>query len=196
MAAVLLCLPLRFLWFLHVELLEADDKEWVDEYFDDGEDEEDEEAEAPISGPADDTLLHERHGLTLESMKELAQEAKRVGVMQPHPPPHRDKQAGTLMFQKNSSTGKSRPRAIGFATNEDVRLQKPTVARCPAVKIAYEVSLERPGRVSLCGLRNASFHRCSRWRFQPPQRRHHRQRLSSSMREIRKHPAMMPHSCM
>ena len=85
MAAVLLCLLLAVLVVLTRRAAEADDKEWVDEYFDDGEDEEDEEAEAPISGPADDTPLHERHGLTLESMKELAQEAKRVGVMQATP---------------------------------------------------------------------------------------------------------------
>ena len=37
------------------------------------------------SAVQDDTPLHERHGLTLESMKALAEEAGKVGVMQATP---------------------------------------------------------------------------------------------------------------
>ena len=48
--------------------------------------EDDEEEEAGHSSEVvDDTPLHERHGLTLESMKALAEEAGKVGVMQATP---------------------------------------------------------------------------------------------------------------
>ena len=64
---------------------EVDGDDWVDEVFDEDEDEEDEGDEFVASGPVDDTPLHERHGLTLEAMKKLAQEAASVGVMQATP---------------------------------------------------------------------------------------------------------------
>ena len=56
---------------------------------DEDEDDEDEDDEVEEVGQSsevvDDTPLHERHGLTLESMKALAEEAGKVGVMQATP---------------------------------------------------------------------------------------------------------------
>ena len=85
MAAILLCLLLAVLVVLTRRASEVDGDDWVDEVFDEDEDEEEEGDEFVASGPVDDTPLHERHGLTLEGMKELAQEAARVGVMQATP---------------------------------------------------------------------------------------------------------------
>ena len=86
MAAILLVLLLAVLVTLTRKASKASTEGWVEEAFDDYE--EDEEVEAPQTPSdvlADDTPLHERHGLTLESMAALAQEAGRVGVMQATP---------------------------------------------------------------------------------------------------------------
>lgn len=56
----------------------------MEETFDEDEDDEVEEV-GQSSEVVDDTPLHERHGLTLESMKALAEEAGKVGVMQATP---------------------------------------------------------------------------------------------------------------
>jgi hypothetical protein len=64
---------------------EASEEEWMEETFAEDEDDE-EDSEADLSrAVVDDTPLHERHGLTLESMKSLAEEAGKVGVMQATP---------------------------------------------------------------------------------------------------------------
>ena len=87
MAAVLLFLLLAVLVTLTrkaAEAAQASEDEWMEETFD--EDEGDEEEEVGHSSEVvDDTPLHERHGLTLESMKALAEEAGKVGVMQATP---------------------------------------------------------------------------------------------------------------
>jgi hypothetical protein len=83
MAAVLLLLLLAVLVTLTRKAAQAAE-DWVEEAFDDDE-EEDEEEVVRSSGVEDDTPLHERHGLTLESMKALAEEAGKVGVMQATP---------------------------------------------------------------------------------------------------------------
>ena len=84
MAAVLLFLLLAVLVTLTKKASEASDEAWVEDVFDDDE-EEDEVDQQPGDLVVDDTPLHERHGLTLESMKALAQEAGNVGVMQATP---------------------------------------------------------------------------------------------------------------
>jgi hypothetical protein len=85
MAAVLLCLLLAVLVVLTRKAALVDEEEWLDEVFDEDGDEDDEEEVTIASGPVDETPLHERHGLTLEGIKELAQEAGNVGVMQATP---------------------------------------------------------------------------------------------------------------
>ena len=84
MAAVLLFLLLAVLVTLTRKAAEVSDEEWVEDAF---EDEEDRDDEDEIRGAAvqDETPLHERHGLTLDSMKALAEEAGKVGVMQATP---------------------------------------------------------------------------------------------------------------
>ena len=84
MAAVLLFLLLAVLITLTRKAAEVSEEEWLEDAFDDG-DEDDEEDEITGSAVQDDTPLHERHGLTLESMKALAEEAGKVGVMQATP---------------------------------------------------------------------------------------------------------------
>ena len=84
MAAVLLLLLLAVLITLTRKAAEASDDDWVEDAFEDDEDDEDPEEEG-VAGVVDDTPLHERHGLTLESMKALAEEAGKVGVMQATP---------------------------------------------------------------------------------------------------------------
>jgi hypothetical protein len=64
---------------------EASEEEWVEDAFDDEYEDDDEEEESGGLAVEDKTPLHERHGLTLESMKSLAEEAGRVGVMQATP---------------------------------------------------------------------------------------------------------------
>ena len=83
MAAVLLLLLLAVLVTLTRKAAQAAE-DWVEEAFDDDEDEAEEEV-VRSSGVEDETPLHERHGLTLESMKALAEEAGKVGVMQATP---------------------------------------------------------------------------------------------------------------
>ena len=85
MGAVLLFLLLAVLVTLTRKAAEASDEEWLEEVFDDGDDDEHEEEEVHAPHVVDDTPLHERHGLTLESMKALAEEAGKVGVMQATP---------------------------------------------------------------------------------------------------------------
>lgn len=88
MAAVLLFLLLAVLVTLTrkaAQAAEASEEEWMEETFAEDEDDE-EDSEADLSSAVvDDTPLHERHGLTLESMKSLAEEAGKVGVMQATP---------------------------------------------------------------------------------------------------------------
>ncbi len=84
MAAVLLFLLLAVLVTLTRKAAEVSKEGWVEDAFDD-EDDDDEEDEMLGSAVQDDTPLHERHGLTLESMKALAEEAGKVGVMQATP---------------------------------------------------------------------------------------------------------------
>ena len=87
MAAVLLFLLLAVLVTLTrkaAEAAQASEDEWMEETFDEDEDDEEEEV-GHSSEVDDDTPLHERHGLTLESMKALAEEAGKVGVMQATP---------------------------------------------------------------------------------------------------------------
>jgi len=85
MAAVLLFLLLAVLITLTRKAAEVSKEGWVEDAFDDDGDDEDEEDELRGSAVQDDTPLHERHGLTLESMKALAEEAGKVGVMQATP---------------------------------------------------------------------------------------------------------------
>lgn len=86
MAALLLFLLLAVLVTLSRKAAEVSKEGWVEEAFDEYEDDEEEALEASGSqNIVDDTPLHERHGLTLESMKDLAQEAGKVGVMQATP---------------------------------------------------------------------------------------------------------------
>lgn len=86
MAALLLFLLLAVLVTLSRKAAEVSREGWVEEAFDEYEDDEEEAIEASGSqNIVDDTPLHERHGLTLESMKALAQEAGKVGVMQATP---------------------------------------------------------------------------------------------------------------
>ena len=84
MAALLLGLLLAVLVVLSRKAGEIEKDAWVEDVFDDDEYEDDDE---PVRGDAvvDDTPAYERHGLTLESMKALAQEAAKVGVMQATP---------------------------------------------------------------------------------------------------------------
>ena len=84
MAALLLGLLLAVLVVLSRKAGEVEKDDWVEDVFDDDEYEDDNE---PVRGDAvvDDTPAYERHGLTLESMKALAQEAAKVGVMQATP---------------------------------------------------------------------------------------------------------------
>ena len=84
MAAVLLFLLLAVLITLTRKAAEVSKEGWVEDAFDD-EDDEDEEDEILGRAVQDDTPLHERHGLTLESMRALAEEAGKVGVMQATP---------------------------------------------------------------------------------------------------------------
>jgi len=86
MAAVLLILLLAVLVTLTRKATEAAEEEWLEDAFDeDGYEDDDEEEEIGGLPVVDDTPLHERHGLTLESMKALAEEAGKVGVMQATP---------------------------------------------------------------------------------------------------------------
>ena len=86
MAAILLVLLLAVLVTLTRKASKVSTEGWVEEAFDDYEEDEEEEApQTPSDVLADDTPLHERHGLTLESMAALAEEAGRVGVMQATP---------------------------------------------------------------------------------------------------------------
>ena len=85
MAAVLLFLLLAVLITLTRKAAEVSKEGWVEDAFDADGDDEDEEDELRGSAVQDDTPLHERHGLTLESMKALAEEAGKVGVMQATP---------------------------------------------------------------------------------------------------------------
>lgn len=84
MAALLLGLLLAVLVVLSRKAGEVEPDAWMEDVFDDDEYEDDEEV---VHGESvvDDTPIYERHGLTLESMKELAQEAVKVGVMQATP---------------------------------------------------------------------------------------------------------------
>ena len=83
MAAILLLLLLAVLITLTRKAAEASGDGWIEDEEED--EEEDEDDEFVDSGIADDTPQHERHGLTLESMKALAVEAGNVGVMQATP---------------------------------------------------------------------------------------------------------------
>ncbi len=85
MAAILLILLLAVLVTLTRKAAQVSEDEWVEDAFDDDEDDEEEEEEIGGLPVEDNTPLHERHGLTLESMKALAEEAGRVGVMQATP---------------------------------------------------------------------------------------------------------------
>ena len=87
MAAVLLFLLLAVLVTLTRKAAEVSKEGWVEDAFDAEEDEEDDGEGDELRGETvqDDTPLHERHGLTLESMKALAEEAGKVGVMQATP---------------------------------------------------------------------------------------------------------------
>lgn len=86
MAAILLILLLAVLVTLTRRAAQASDEEWVEDAFDEDEYEDEDEEEESRGLPVDDnTPLHERHGLTLESMKALAEEAGQVGVMQATP---------------------------------------------------------------------------------------------------------------
>lgn len=85
MAALLLGLLLAVLVVLARKAAEVEKEAWMDDVFDD-EEYEDEDEEEPLSaGVVDDTPIHERHGLSDDSMKALAQEAGRLGVMQATP---------------------------------------------------------------------------------------------------------------
>ena len=84
MAAVLLGLLLAVLIVLNRKASDAQTQNWLEEEFDD-EPEHAQIEHQTLSDVADTTPAYERHGLTLESMKRLAQEAARVGVMQATP---------------------------------------------------------------------------------------------------------------
>jgi hypothetical protein len=84
MAAVLLGLLLAVLVVLTRKAAEVEKEAWMDEAFGEDEDE-DEEHERIVTSVEDETPVHERHGLTEASMKELAKEAGRLGVMQATP---------------------------------------------------------------------------------------------------------------
>jgi len=83
MAAVLLLLLLAVLITLTRKAAEVSGDEWIEDAFEDEEEDEDEELDG--LDVVDNTPLHERHGLTLESMKALAKEAGQIGVMQATP---------------------------------------------------------------------------------------------------------------
>ena len=86
MAAVLLILLLAVLVTLTRKATDASEEEWLEDAFEeDGYEDDDDEEEIGGLPVVDDTPLHERHGLTLESMKALAEEAGKVGVMQATP---------------------------------------------------------------------------------------------------------------
>ena len=88
MAAILLFLILAVLIVLNRKASQVSQEEWMDDAFDEDEYEyEDDDEEFESSGPdvVDTTPLHERHGLTEESMKELAIQAGEIGVMQATP---------------------------------------------------------------------------------------------------------------
>ena len=85
MAALLLGLLLAVLVVLARKAAEVEHEAWMEDVFDD-EAYEDEDEGAPVSaGVGDETLLQERHGLTEDAKKALAQEAGRLGVMQATP---------------------------------------------------------------------------------------------------------------
>lgn len=84
MAAVLLFLLLAVLITLTRKAAEVSKEEWVEDAFEDDEDDGDED-EILVSAAEDDTPLPERHGLTSASLKALAEEAGKVGVMQATP---------------------------------------------------------------------------------------------------------------
>lgn len=86
MAALLLGLLLAVLVVLSRKAGEVEQDAWMEDVFDEDEyEDEDDEDTVGGGGVEDDTPIYERHGLTLESMKELAQEAAKVGVMQATP---------------------------------------------------------------------------------------------------------------
>ena len=90
MAAILLFLILAVLIVLNRKASQGTQEEWMDEAFDEDEYESDEgeqDVEAGEQGPGvvDDTPVYERHGLTEESMKQLAAHAGEIGVMQATP---------------------------------------------------------------------------------------------------------------
>lgn len=86
MAAILLVLLLAVLITLTRRAAEASDEEWLEDAFDDDEYDDDADEDEIVESPLEDnTPLHERHGLTLESMKDLALEAGKIGVMQATP---------------------------------------------------------------------------------------------------------------
>ena len=89
MAAILLFLILAVLIVLNRKASQASQEEWMEEAFDDDEYEYDEdEGEVPESvdsAVVDTTPVEERHGLTEESIKELAIHAGEIGVMQATP---------------------------------------------------------------------------------------------------------------
>lgn len=84
MAALLLGLLLAVLVVLSRKAAEVEKEAWVDDVFDEDEDDDD-DPDTVSTGPVDDTPVHERHGLTEASMKALAEEAGKVGVMQATP---------------------------------------------------------------------------------------------------------------
>ena len=84
MAAVLLGLLLAVLVVLTRKAAEVEKEGWMEEAFGE-EDQDDETDERVTQGVVDETPVHERHGLTEASMKELAKEAGRLGVMQATP---------------------------------------------------------------------------------------------------------------
>jgi len=86
MAALLLALILAVLVVLARKASEVEKDVWVEDVFDKDDDEaEGDEVAIGAHLPSDDTPLHERHGLTEASIKELAAEAGKVGVMQATP---------------------------------------------------------------------------------------------------------------
>ena len=87
MAAILLCLVLAVLVVLARKAASVESSDWVDEAFDEDEYEDDDEDDEFDTSPEgqDDTPLHERHGMTLEDVANLAKEAAKVGVMQATP---------------------------------------------------------------------------------------------------------------
>ncbi|MGB1865046.1 MAG: hypothetical protein ACPHQC_02225 [Poseidonia sp.] len=87
MAAILLFLILAVLIVLNRKASQVAQEDWMDEAFDDEDDSDEEGEDLEGSGPnvLDTTPVHERHGLTEESMKELAVQAGEIGVMQATP---------------------------------------------------------------------------------------------------------------